>query len=62
MHVEWAVVLLSNTVVYPWTMMVITFDTAIADVAMTTSRHSDDLTERAKTLSIECLQQVYELY
>ena len=62
MHVEGTVVLLSDAVVDPGAMMIVSFDTAIADVAMTTPRHSDDLTEGAQTLCVESLQQIYELY
>ena len=62
MNVEVEMVRLSNAVVHPWTVMVVSFDTAITDVTVAAPRHADHFTEWTKTFSIECFKQVSELY
>ena len=62
MNVEVEMISLSDAVVHPWTVMVVSFDTAITDVTMATPRHSNYFTEWTEAFSIECFKQVHELY
>ena len=51
-------VLGSNTVIYPWTMMVKSFHTSVTDTAMTRSSSTDDFAIWAKENWIEVLEEV----
>lgn len=61
MKEKWEMVLSSYAIIYPWTMMIKSFHTLIADIAMTTSRWPDNLTELTKSCGIKLLHQIHKI-
>ena len=48
----------ANTIIYPWTMMIKSFDTSIANITMPASFSPDYFTFGAKMIRIEFLNNV----
>ena len=55
MHVEARMVGSTDTVIDPRTMVVVSVDASIANVAVATLRETNYLTERAQALRVKCL-------
>ena len=60
-EVELTVVALSNAIVYPRTMMVVSIDTYIAENTMSASWSSDHFTVWAQTAGLERIQKLQEV-
>ena len=61
MQVEGCMIRATDTIVNPRTVMVISVNALIADVAMSTLWQTNNLAERTETLCIECLQQAHKV-
>ena len=60
MQVKICVVRPADTVVDPWTVVVVSVDTAIANAAVAALRQSDQAAKRAKTFCVKSLHQADE--
>ena len=62
MKVKARVVSSPDTVINPWTMVVVPVNASIANVAVATLRETNYLTERAQALRVKCLKKCHHAY
>ena len=62
MYVKARVVGSADTIIDPWTVVVVSVNASIANVAMATLWETNDMTERAQALRVKRLQERHHTY